>query len=204
VELSPVADATLYEFRTTILADGAGEGLFAGKTSALRELRRAVVRFDVASALPRGAAVDSVVLRMECTRASLGPPRTVQLHRLEADWSEGPSIAAGEGGQGAPAAAGDATWVHRRYPADVWQVPGGDFVSAPSASVTVAGLGTFEWGPTLRLVADVQAWVDDPSTQHGWIVRGEEVEEKSTRRFGSRESATSPRLRVVFTSPGGE
>jgi hypothetical protein len=53
------------------------------------------------------------------------------------------------------------------------------------------------------LVADMQAWVDSPATNFGWILISESEETSGTaRRFGARENgSTAPALVVTFT-PG--
>src|SRR4029453_9619768 len=54
-------DATLIESASGSLANGAGPFLFAGRTSQSSEsIRRAVLAFDVAAAVPRGALIRSV------------------------------------------------------------------------------------------------------------------------------------------------
>ena len=52
------------------------------------------------------------------------------------------------------------------------------------------------------MVADVQAWVDPSATNFGWMLRGYENANGSTKRFDSREAldpALRPQLIVDFT-----
>ncbi|MCE2883180.1 MAG: hypothetical protein LW636_12610, partial [Planctomycetaceae bacterium] len=56
VSLHAVADATLYESASGNAANGAGQYLFAGRTNQ-NLARRALLRFDIASALPQGAEI---------------------------------------------------------------------------------------------------------------------------------------------------
>ncbi|MHC5003383.1 MAG: multicopper oxidase domain-containing protein, partial [Planctomycetota bacterium] len=74
---------------------------------------------------------------------------------------------------------------------------------AASASAVVSGSGSYNWSSTPQLVADVQGWVDDPATNFGWIVIGEESVLQTARKFASREGSASqrPRLAVTFTPP---
>ena len=100
---------------------------------------------------------------------------------------------------GAPSTPGDATWIHTFFDTGAWTNPGGDFAAAPSAVLSVGAVGFFTWS-SAQMVADVQAWLDDPSTNFGWMVRGAEGL-ASTRRFDSRENPTAafrPRLTVRF------
>jgi hypothetical protein len=201
VSLPASRDATLIESATGSLANGSGPAFFAGRTSqASGSLRRGVVAFDVAAHLPRGAHVRSATLVLALSPSNPGP-RDVSVHRVLASWTAGPSFA--EGGSGAPAQSGDVTWVHRSYPTSPWTTPGGDFAAAASAVTSVDDLGLYDWSsPALR--ADVQAWLDDPAANHGWLLRGDESEPTTSKRFESRESedaALRPVLVVEFGRP---
>jgi hypothetical protein len=191
-------DATLVESAGGRLANGAGPDLFSGRTNQAEEgRRRALLHFDVAAGLPPGAVVTSARLVLTASEVREDPV-TVALHRVLGDWSEGPSSA--EGGRGAPAAAGDATWLHASYDAVPWPAAGGDFAAAPSAVRVVAGDGVYVWS-SAALTADVQAWLDDPASNHGWIAIGDETVPGSVKRFGSRENAETalrPVLEVEF------
>ena len=86
-----------------------------------------------------------------------------------------------------------------------WRTPGGDFLGEASASETVSGMGRYTWGSTSQMVADVQGWLDDPSTNFGWLIMGNESEMKTSKRFDSKESseeANRPSLTIEFKSPG--
>lgn len=190
-------DATLFE-SCGCYASGAGQGLYAGETQYFGA-RRALLWFAVGDSIPVRSHVDSVRLELHSDRTTAGP-RVHSLHRVTADWGEGASVSLGGGG--APAAAGDATWTHRFYETLQWTTPGGDFESTPSASASVDGVGTVRWGSTLEMVADVQSWIEDPTTNNGWIMIGEEAAEASAKRFASREFGTvadRPILIVDYT-----
>jgi len=52
------------------------------------------------------------------------------------------------------------------------------------------------------MVADVQGWLDQPATNFGWILIGNEAAPTTTKRFDTRESPISsnrPVLEVAFT-----
>jgi hypothetical protein len=126
---------------------------------------------------------------------------TVTLYRVQANWGEGTSVAPGGGGAGAPATPGDATWLHRFSPSTFWATPGGDFVGTASAAATLTGTGPVTWS-SAGLLADVQSWVNSPSTNFGWIVRGNEATAGTGIGFASRENfstASRPSLVVTFT-----
>lgn len=192
------ADATLIESPAGALANGAGPHLFSGRTSQASDFRRrALLRFDLDGHVPRGAVVTSARLVLTLTE-SHDVPVEVKVHRVLAPWTEGP--AAASGGSGAPAGPGDTTWLHASYGGALWDAPGGDFDAAASASATVAGAGPYAWSSP-DLAADVQRWLDDPASNRGWIVIGNEAAPSSVKRFGARESgdaAAQPVLEVAF------
>lgn len=169
VVLEPVKDNTLFESAGAPLSNGIGDHMFCGMT-AQASRRRAVLAFDIAGSVPPGSTVNSVSLRLSMSM-TIALDTQVTVHRLNADWGEGMSLAIGGQGSGAAAMPGDATWVHRFFDTLFWATPGGDFAGAPSASATVGGVGLYTWtGP--GLVQDVQQWVSAPASNFGWLVRG--------------------------------
>jgi hypothetical protein len=95
--------------------------------------------------------------------------RTVELHKLLADWGEGTSHAPMGEGDGAPATSNDATWRHRFFDSLFWTTQGGDFSAVVSASQSVGSTGQYTWSST-QMVADVQSWLDNPDSNFGWLV----------------------------------
>jgi hypothetical protein len=145
-----------------------------------------------------------VTLTLHCSRVpALSTPIAVELHRVTAAWGEGASNAGDPGGTGAASAPGDATWIHTFYPGSLWTTPGGDFDPAVSALQSAGGPGSHVWTSTPLLVADVQSWLDNPSSSHGWIVLGAEGGATNARRFDTRENvqpAFRPGLRIEYTT----
>jgi hypothetical protein len=203
VNLTPSKDNTLYEDAAGAQSNGAGSHVFVGRT-AINELRRTAIAFDIAGNIPADATIDSVTLTMNMSRTIVGP-EIATLHRAVADWGEGASDAPGQEGIGAPPAPGDATWLHRFFDTSVWGTPGGDFSATASASQTIDQNGPYTWGSTAGMIDDVQSWLDNPGSNFGWIVLGEEGTSLPTaKRFDSRESVgTGPVLTVDFTTDGG-
>jgi len=199
--LAPMMDATLYEDAEGDLANGSGSYLFVGRTNQ-PWVRRALLAFDIAGAIPAGSTVTSVELQIEVSRASDPSGQTVIVHRVTEPWGEGASDAAGEEGSGAAAAPGDATWIHRSYPNDPWITAGGSFVPSASTQRAIYGVGSYSFSSTPQLVSDVQSWLDDPPGNFGWIL----VMEGSAKRFNSRENeaaASRPRLEIEYQTGGG-
>ncbi len=200
VTLAPSKDNTLYEDPQGRNSNGAGPGIFAG-TSGQGQIQRALIAFNFGQ-IPAGSTVEAVTLTLfqSNNRADL-TEEVVQLHRVERDWGEGGSNAGGGGGSGVPATAGDATWVHTFFPNATWANPGGDFEAMVSASMSIGENGPHTFASTAALVADVQAWLDHPASNFGWLVRGREGVARTSKRFDSRTGPNPPRLTVTFTAP---
>lgn len=202
VVLIPDRDNTLYQRDAGDVSNGAGPALFFGQTGANANnvLRRALMRFDLSS-IPPGSTINNVELQIE---VDLVPPTATgydaTVHRVVADWGEGASVAPGAGGAGTSAVTPDATWLHREFDSVFWANPGGDFEAVPSASTPVgSAVGPVVFSSSAALVADVQAWVDAPSQNFGWMIRGNEASEQNARRIGSRENPTiAPQLTIDF------
>jgi len=201
VTLQPSRDNTLYETPDGSASNGKGARLFAGMT-ANGSHRRALLAFDIRSQIPPGSQITRVVLTLTVSIATSGP-QVMSLHRVKTDWGEGASLAQwfgffGRGdGRGAGAEAGDATWLHAFFPDKRWTNAGGDFDSDADATVT-SGSTDIRWEST-ALITRVQQWLDQPSTNFGWIVIGNESSFHTAKGFGSRESSgTAPALMIEF------
>jgi hypothetical protein len=188
-------------------SNGAGVSLFSGNTGS-PESRRALIVFDlIAAGIPNNAIITNVELTLNSFRN--GPLSTstdvYNLFRLTQDWGEAGSDAGSQGGTGAPAQPGDATWEANFFGQSLWNNPGGDFSNTISASQTV-GLVTpgnmlpVTWSGA-GLVADVQDWLGNPGSNFGWILMADTANsERSSRIFGSRErSVGSPELFIEYT-----
>jgi hypothetical protein len=197
ISINPSKDNTLYEYDPAEgdHSNGAGFHFFAGE-NAMGELRHGVLAFDVAGTVPAGSTITSVSLSMNMSMTPAGT-LTVELHKLLADWGEGTSHAPGGEGDGAPATPNDATWRHRFFDTIFWTTQGGDFSPAVSASQSVGGVGQYTWS-SAQMVADVQSWVDNPASNFGWLVLGDETAAATAKRFDTRESASPPVLTIQF------
>jgi hypothetical protein len=185
-------------------SNGAGEHMFVGKTGR-GQARRAVIAFDVAAAVPAGSTIVGVTLDLTMSRTQPGL-QTIALHRLTTAWGEGTSDALNNEGQCAAPTTGDATWVDRLFPGTPWTMPGGDFVMLASASMSVGPIGIYTFGSTAAMVADVQAWLDTPASDFGWILIGNEAVDRTAKRFDTRENAIAgarPVLTVDYQPPAG-
>lgn len=215
--LTAVRDNTLVQ-RTNAngqLSNGQGD-LNVGRTNqdgsgpAVQSIRRGLVAFDVAGAIPAGATIQEVSLELHEVQGQNGD-QTISLRALLENWGEGSSFF--NGGQGAPAQQNDATWLYTFFQAatpaasPTWTVPGGSFSAVESASTVVVddfGSGQFFTWSSLanpQLAADVQSWLDNPGGNFGWVLLGNESTGQTTKRFSSRETDFPPQLTVTFTVP---
>jgi hypothetical protein len=202
VTIPAVHDNTLFEDASGSLGNGAGTVLYAGNNGQ-GLARRALIRFDVAAQVPAGAQIEAVELALNVSNAPNTTPRTFSLHRVLEDWGEGTSSTTS--GSGAPATANDATWLHTFWPDRLWAVAGGSFVPAASGSQSVGDVGLYTWTDP-GMAADVQAWLDEPATDFGWLVLGDEVTLNTARRFDSHENevaANRPTLRITYSGTVG-
>lgn len=199
-----IQDATLYEDEEGALANGAGDYLFAGVTQS-GLIRRSLLKFDVAGALPAGVVVKDAALTVYVSRENLTGPTKLMLVGVASHWDEGVSDAPSQEGQGTTAEAGSATWIHASSPGTLWDVPGGDLATVTSASATISGTGAHTWDSTEQMVADVQSWLDEPSTNYGWAVIGDEDATQTAVRLNSKENGateTRPVLRIEYEMGG--
>ncbi len=119
----------------------------AGKGSP--PIAHGVVAFDISSISP-GSSITSVELKLESSfdDSIANLPVTLSLQKITTSWDESST-----------------TWN------SPWITAGGDFIGTSSASQTVTGLGPFTWGSTSQMVSDVQGWVDNPSSNNGWLLK---------------------------------
>src|SRR6266540_1663236 len=200
ININPSKDNTLYEYAAGDLSNAVGDHFFAGKTAqAQGSIRRGVLAFDIAGSIPAGSTITSVTLSMHASRVADNTARTVGLYKLLADWGEGTSDASGQEGAGAPATTNDVTWRHRFYSALFWTTQGGDFSPTVSAIQLVGMINTYTWS-SAQMVTDVQSWLDNPATNFGWLVLGDESVSETAKRFDTRESASPPVLTIQYTA----
>ena len=196
-------DATLIEDPEGALANGSGPAFFTGRTNqSMFSVRRALVRFDVASALPENAIIDRVFLTLYQSSNNI-EPSDVGLHAVLDDWGEGASFTGGGGG--ASAEPGDATWLHTFWDDQYWVQQGGHFVPHASATETISGSDFYTWQGTQQMVSNVRRWLHNPERNFGWLLMGDESTGGSVKRFDSRTAPNSnqhPVLTVEYHLPG--
>jgi Bacterial Ig domain/PA14 domain/Secretion system C-terminal sorting domain/Galactose oxidase, central domain len=199
VNISPLKDNTIYE-RNTGNSNGAGEFFIAGTTGS-PYFNHALIMFDIAGSVPAGATIQSTTLTLHVAGTSGNSgPYGIELHKLLQNWGEGTSNAGPQAGQGAPASANDATWINTFHPGLPWAAPGGNYDTAVSAVQTVNGVGFYSWS-SATMVTNLQNWLNNPSTNFGWLLKSNELASFQAKKFESRENrvvANRPVLSVTY------
>lgn len=218
-----VRDATIFGNPLDVNnSNGAGPGMFAG-TDGNGATLRGLIQFDIADNIPAGATIFGVQLDLSLGKVAGsggggGPgagtaTSTIGLHKLSTAWGEGTTGAGltqiGGTGQGFPAGPGDATWNGPSFPNTSWTTPGGDFSQTISASVTVGTVvNTVSTWTSPTMTADVQGWLNNPSTNFGWeLVNSDETDTRTFRAFWTKEAAdptTRPQLVVTYAALAGD
>lgn len=205
VEFTPIKDNTIFSESNTE-SNGAGTILYVGKTGTNNggALRRSLVKFDISS-LPQNVIITEAKLTMATVQAPASQQdtyHTFTLHKVTKDWGEGTSLSTA--GAGGPATINDVTWYFTFYPtnATAWQNLGGDYVSMASATTTTRLNEICEW-VSQGLIDDVNNWRNTPSSNFGWIIRGQESTAYSAKGFASRTylAVLRPKLTITYTTP---
>jgi len=198
-------DATLIEDTSGLLANGSGPALFVGRTGQVTGgTRRAMVRFDLAEALPATALIERVFLNLHLTPSNDRISQVV-VHRLLQTWSEGPAFSSG--GSGAASNIGDSSWLNTLYDYQFWAIAGGHYVARASSEALIGEADFYTWQSTPELVAYVRLWQHAPHRNFGWILVGDEEIPQSVKRFDSRESPIPefrPTLTIEYRMPGDQ
>ncbi len=214
--LNPIKDNTIFAGSKgggnpedyTLNSCGAGLNLFSGLTNDSFP-RRALVKFDIAGSLPAGSTINSATLTIDINKERDSQNRIYSLAPVLVDWGEGTVLCEdnkGEGGRGAPANTGDATWLDAMYTVVNWSAAGGDYAGvSATASIPETGAGTWNSADAGNsgMVTDIASWLSTPANNHGWIIIGDETAASSARRFSSREGAVPPQLTIDYTPPAG-
>jgi hypothetical protein len=161
---------------------------------------RALLRFDVAAALPPARTIVSAHARADRPQDHRGP-QPVRIHRLLADWSEGRPTARleGAGGVALPATLHGPRARSANRCGPRWAA-----TSRPSRAPRPAStIHDAHLGPDARDGERRAALARRPDQNAGWIVIGAEGLSGSSKRFDSRTnpSAAGPTLTIDFNPP---
>jgi len=152
---------------------------------------RGLIKFDLTGQIPPSSQIKSVTLTLTVAKAPTmeRADSNFELRRVLRTWNES-----------------QATWNIRAGVTEFWSSPGAaapiDFASTISAAQFVGGPASYTFASTTNLIADAQAWRDNPGTNFGWIVLTESEEVPETaRRITSREGgADAPALVIDYTA----
>lgn len=208
MSFNPVADNTIYEDQQGN-SNGAGYNIFSGNIASGHP-RRALLKFNISIPhIPEEAVViTSATLTLHLNKTRSGSTNT-GIYKVLSAWGEGNSSAGGSGGvegTGTTAMVQDATWVCSFADGaggcgTAWPTAGGNFNPVASAVTAVGpGITNYNWSSS-NMVADVQSWIDNPTTNFGWIVVGNEAINLTADRYSSRENLTAadrPVLSVTY------
>ena len=188
-------DATIYEEGS--LSNGAGQHIFVGLTKQ-NNLRRTLIEFDL-SGIPTDATITYVNFQIVISKTPFDRENAdVSLHRLTQDWGEGEVDGAGEEGRGENAADGDATWEANFLGTSVWNSEGGDFVEDASTTARAGGTDSPVIFDGEGLIADIQSWLENPDSNHGWAIVSEGQAKRYHSSNGGDEPDQKPRLIVRY------
>jgi hypothetical protein len=207
VNLGTSADNTLYQDPTGNLSNGVGQHFYVGDNNKPTNfIRRGLIKFDLSS-IPTNATITAVTLTLHMSKSAAGA-ENIDLHVAQKNWGEGTSNAATGGvgsgeGDGIQATAGDATWIFNVFNTQSWTNAGGDFASTVSDTASVSGVGSYQWTGN-GLIADVQSWLNNPTTNFGWLLTGNESSSATAKEFDTKENTTAanrPVLSITYTTP---
>jgi hypothetical protein len=189
VKIPASQDTTLIDDAEGARSNGTGPYFFVGRTgdSPGGGIRRGLIQFDLEGIIPEDAHIEDVALYLY---ASNDPDvaEKVRLLTVQQDWGEGASCA--NGGKGTTAQTGDATWLHTFFNlSSDWDNAGGDWTRPATTRETVDMMGGYVWSSN-RMKKDVQLWAEQPETNFGWVLIGDERTQRSVVAFASRESFT--------------
>jgi hypothetical protein len=235
--MAPAAQIVFPAFQDATLLGGtdattnqslADPGLFVG-TDGQKNPKRGLIEFNIGQvvsgqSIPAGATITGVTLQMTVGQVAgsgggggsgSGSAETISLYDESAAWGQPTNVAgatsfSGTGHGGSPAT-GDATWNYAFYNATAWTVAGGNWTSSLTdlADASVTGtLTSFTWS-SAAMIADVQKWLADPTTNFGWIIKNaDETDATDFRAFWSAQGAAAnnnpaiaPSLTVTFVVP---
>ncbi|MBI2421970.1 MAG: DNRLRE domain-containing protein [Candidatus Hydrogenedentes bacterium] len=190
-------------FSENVNSGGGTDGIFSGTNGQFHN-RRALIRADLSGIAP-GSTILSVSLTLTVMMSgNNNGDLDYTLHRVTGDWGEGSVVGLSEGGFGAPADPGDATWQSAFHGTTLWNTAGGDYSPVISGTATAGTAGSVVTWSGTGLRNDVQEWVDNPGGNFGWIIRStQEGEFKLVKKFHSSEAFSDrPVLTIEYLPPG--
>lgn len=202
VDIPASKDNTIYENNQNN-SNGAGNLILSGNNGAGLK-NRALLSFDLSPYIVPGSIINATSLHLFCTGSSgTAGAQNFSLFKMLQNWGEGTSNALAGVGNGVSATVNDATWLAAFYPSTLWTTAGGVFSSTSSGSNIVDAAGDYTWADP-GMDADVQSWVDNPTQNFGWVLKGSESGPFQAKKFSSREEPNplqQPVLTIDYSGP---
>ncbi len=147
------------------------------------KLNRALLQFDVASAVPAGSALSSATLSLYVKGAN-GGSTSIKAHGLTATWTEG-----------------EVTWKARDKAANLlWTTLGADY--NPVAVATTAVDNTSNVWRSWDITNLVSGWISNPADNKGVILEAAVTSPAAEKKFKSSDDGTAsqrPKLEICFS-----
>jgi hypothetical protein len=197
--------------------NGATLSIFTG-TDGHGGIMRGLVRFGMPGGLQGRVTVTGVQLTMTAQALGNGAAGADAVESLQAvtqAWVQGNGIGDAPSsftvGQVCGGSISGATWNQANCTTGTsWTTAGGTVAAAVSGQASTAGVpigGQVVWSSAAnaRMSQDVQGWIDDPTSNHGWrIASSTEGETALAQRFFSSEAGSSaPSLAISYTCNAG-
>ena len=226
IDLPAFRDVTLYA-SDPASSNGLGEYLWAGvdyvggfPVGEHRALQ-ALLQFEIGAPLvptfgriPPGATIDDAILRLSAlenrgpiTSLTLAPVDDRDANPFSADtWNSGDADAPGDEFTGVASSVTGATWSHRAFPSDPWNVPGASTaVAVDTTSVPAGGFETVEF-QSAALTAEVERQYISRDDGLGFEIRATSTSplvfaDQAVQMASSDHPipALRPELQVVYT-----
>ncbi len=201
IDLVSIQDNSMFsEYASN--SNGAGVNIFAGRTLG-GVIRRGLIKFNVSS-IPQNAQITAVTLTLATLRSASNTNalHSFSLHKLTKTWGEGSSNGLGTGATATTTPTRDATWQYNLFNTSQWTTAGGDFVALASATTQTRKDDYCIWSGS-GLINDVASWVASSSSNHGWVITGQENTNGSAKGFASKEYIVDlrPLLTITYTIP---
>eukprot|EP00043_Microstomoeca_roanoka_P004193 m.48097 g.48097 ORF g.48097 m.48097 type:complete len:284 (-) comp12379_c0_seq1:115-966(-) len=181
------------------LANALGDGIYVGQTGQ-QLARRGLIHFNL-SEITSGSMISSVRIELYDRNFAQDEEFAISVHRVLQPWQEGTSTF--PGGKCAKAGGNDASWKYSNVATNTtWRTVGGNYTVEKSALTSVGSSESYYIWQDERLVRDVQAWIDDPASNYGWILIGDEETVRSVKSFVSRQNMDTtahPRIVIEYT-----
>ncbi|MGE8001783.1 DNRLRE domain-containing protein [Lysinibacillus sp. NPDC093190] len=150
---------------------------------------RSLLKFDL-SAVPSSTSIISADLNLWLSSTNNNSPIDISIHKLTSPWEEN-----------------QASWTYAKtIPYTAWKIAGGDFLNDKLR--TVKGIGVppnsiadakVNWKVPLEAV---QGWVNNPSTNYGFMLKSDSESTQIYKKFASSEQSTlnkyKPQLVVTY------